>query len=154
MTVDPARAGGGSAAHAGRTYFFCCDGCRERFTADPEGVLARGARPHGASHAAIGSARPHRGAAAPAGAAGATVADAGEYTCPMHPEIRRRGPGACPICGMALEPARVTLEERPDPELRDMTRRLVVAAILTAPVLVLGMLAMEGTPASHRLQAA
>ena len=45
------------------------------------------------------------------------------YTCPMHPEVRQQGPGRCPICGMALEPAMVTLDEGPNVELIDMTRR-------------------------------
>ena len=62
-----------------------------------------------------------------------------EYTCPMHPEIRRPGPGSCPICGMALEPVMVTAETGPSPELRDMTRRFWVGVALSIPVLVLGM---------------
>jgi len=61
-----------------------------------------------------------------------------EYTCPMHPEIRQRGPGACPLCGMALEPVAPGGEED-DGELRDMQRRFVVAAVLALPVAVLGM---------------
>ena len=51
-----------------------------------------------------------------------------EYTCPMHPEVRQKGPGSCPICGMALEPVTVTLDEQPNPELDDMTRRFRVVA--------------------------
>jgi Cu+-exporting ATPase len=62
-----------------------------------------------------------------------------EYTCPMHPEIVRDGPGACPICGMALEPRTVGLEERPNPELVDMTRRFWIGAALAAPVFLLAM---------------
>jgi Cu+-exporting ATPase len=62
-----------------------------------------------------------------------------QYTCPMHPEIVQTGPGTCPICGMALEPLEVTLEELPDEELALMTRRLWVSAVLTAPVLFLAM---------------
>ena len=57
-----------------------------------------------------------------------------EWTCPMHPEIVRDGPGACPICGMALEPRTVTLDEH-NPELDDMTRRFWVSAAITAPIL-------------------
>ena len=57
-----------------------------------------------------------------------------EYTCPMHPEIVRGEPGACPICGMALEPRTVTLDDR-NPELEDMTRRLWWSAAITAPIL-------------------
>ena len=66
----------------------------------------------------------------------------GDYTCPMHPEVRQRGPGSCPVCGMALEPVAVAAVEGPDPELRDMERRLVVAAALTVPLFVLAMAEM------------
>ncbi|CAN5916227.1 heavy metal translocating P-type ATPase [soil metagenome] len=61
------------------------------------------------------------------------------YTCPMHPEIRQSGPGACPICGMALEPETITLEDTDNPELADMTRRFWVSVALSAPLLVLAM---------------
>ena len=64
--------------------------------------------------------------------AGATV-----WTCPMHPEIRRNGPGSCPICGMALEPVEPSLGEGPNPELIDMTRRLWVSAALSLPLVIL-----------------
>ena len=72
-------------------------------------------------------------------AASATAGEVAEWTCPMHPEIRRSSPGACPICGMALEPVTVTADSGPSPELADMTRRFWVAAALAIPVLVLGM---------------
>jgi Cu+-exporting ATPase len=61
-----------------------------------------------------------------------------EYTCPMHPEIARAGPGSCPICGMALEPRTVTLQEE-NPELRAMTRRFWISLVLTAPLLAIAM---------------
>jgi Cu+-exporting ATPase len=61
------------------------------------------------------------------------------YTCPMHPQIRRPGPGRCPICGMALEPETVALDEGPDPELVDMRRRFWWSALLTLPLLVHAM---------------
>ena len=67
-----------------------------------------------------------------------------EYTCPMHPEIVRDAPGACPICGMALEPRTVTLLDAPNPELVDMTRRFRIAAVLAAPVFVVTMADMVG----------
>jgi Cu+-exporting ATPase len=57
----------------------------------------------------------------------------------MHPEIRQIGPGVCPICGMALEPDLATAETGPNPELADMTRRLWIGGVLTAPVFVLEM---------------
>ena len=59
------------------------------------------------------------------------------WTCPMHPEIRRDGPGQCPICGMALEPLEPTLEEGPNPELIDMSRRFWISAFLSLPLAVL-----------------
>ena len=75
------------------------------------------------------------GAGAGAPAAGEVV----EYTCPMHPEVRRPGPGACPICGMALEAVTVTADTGPSPELRDMTRRFWVGVALSIPILLLEM---------------
>ncbi|CAM3199511.1 copper-transporting P-type ATPase [Asticcacaulis taihuensis] len=68
------------------------------------------------------------------------------YTCPMHPQIRQEGPGSCPICGMALEPEVITLENTANPELADMTRRLWISAILSVPVAVLAMGAHLGLP--------
>jgi len=72
------------------------------------------------------------------------------YTCPMHPQIRQKGPGSCPICGMALEPVTVTADEGPDPELIDMTRRFWVGLVLTLPLLVFMMGDMlPGRPLRH-----
>src|SRR4029079_8697907 len=62
-----------------------------------------------------------------------------KYTCPMHPEIIRDGPGSCPICGMALEPLTVSLEEEENHELKDMTRRFWIAVLSAIPVFLLGM---------------
>lgn len=76
--------------------------------------------------------------APPSAGSPAITADV-EYTCPMHPEIRRDAPGSCPICGMALEPVTVSLDDGPSPELRDMTRRLWVAAPLSLVILVVAM---------------
>ena len=101
-------------SYQGQDYFFCSARCRARFEAEPGKF--------------IGTAEPPP--AAPAG----TI-----YTCPMHPEIRQAGPGACPICGMALEPEQVSLDARPDPELADMTRRFWIALVLTLPVFVIEM---------------
>jgi Cu+-exporting ATPase len=125
MTVDPAKAKH-SFEYKRRAYFFCSPGCKAKFEADPGRWLQR--------HA--GSATEE--AAAPARAtAPAAVSD---YTCPMHPEIVRPGPGSCPICGMALEPRTVTAaEDEVNPELVDMTRRFGVATALTVPVLILAM---------------
>jgi Cu+-exporting ATPase len=85
MTVEPQTAAG-SHVHRDRTYWFCSTGCLERFRADPERYLAAG--PDARAHAT-----------APFASAGPDG-----YTCPMDPEVRETGPGACPKCGMALEP--------------------------------------------------
>lgn len=61
------------------------------------------------------------------------------YTCPMHPKIRQKGPGSCPICGMALEPERISVDTGPSAELVDMTRRFWVGLVLALPVFVLEM---------------
>ena len=77
-----------------------------------------------------------------------------EYTCPMHPEIVRAGPGNCPICGMALEPRTVTATEEENPELRDMSRRFWISAILTVPLLGIAMADMlPGMPVQRTLPA-
>ena len=68
-----------------------------------------------------------------------SVAPGAVYTCPMHPEVRQQGPGDCPICGMALEPEQVSLDDGPSEELGDMTRRFWIGLVLTLPVLVLEM---------------
>ncbi len=69
------------------------------------------------------------------------------YTCPMHPQVRQEGPGSCPICGMALEPETITLDDTENPELKDMTFRLWVSAILSVPVAILAMGAHFGLSA-------
>ena len=61
------------------------------------------------------------------------------YTCPMHPKVQQRGPGDCPICGMALEPLAISAEPEENPELKDMTRRFWVGVVLTVPAVVLAM---------------
>ena len=65
-----------------------------------------------------------------------------EYTCPMDPQIVQIGPGTCPICGMALEPKVITLDDKPDPEYLDMKRRFWISAALTIPVFALAMAEM------------
>ncbi len=68
-----------------------------------------------------------------------TVAAGTKWTCPMHPEVVRDGPGSCPKCGMALEPMTAAGEEGPNPEYIDMRRRFIVALVFAVPVLVLSM---------------
>ncbi len=110
-----------SVTYAGRTYLFCSPHCASRFREHPEAFAGEEAPGDAAARAA--------GAAAP----GTT------WTCPMHPEVVRDAPGPCPLCGMALEPRAITLDEDASPELRDMTRRFWVSVLLTAPLLVVAM---------------
>jgi P-type Cu+ transporter len=122
MSVDPE-----TTAHhyelGGSTYHFCSAGCRSKFIANPDRYLNPAEQDPSVTRPAMGAlAEPAQG----------TV-----WTCPMHPEIRRDGPGSCPICGMGLEPAEPTLEEGPNPELIDMTRRFWISAALSIPLVVL-----------------
>jgi P-type Cu+ transporter len=112
MTISSADAVG-TVDHRGHTYYFCSASCLEQFRADPAKFRdpSREAEPIAAGDMEV------------------------EYTCPMHPEIRQKGPGSCPICGMALEPVTVTLEDQPNAELEDMTRRFRWSLWLTAPIL-------------------
>ncbi len=131
MSVDPATAKH-RIEHAGRTYFFCSRGCRDKFAADPAQYLSRGEPPAApAQRAAVERPAP---AALPEPARGEVL-----WTCPMHPQIIRKEPGACPICGMALEPMTPTGAEAVNPELLDMTRRFWVGVVLSLPLLLLTM---------------
>ncbi len=114
MTVKPESAKG-QFHYQDKDYFFCSLGCKTKFSADPEKFL-----------------NPKPVTAPPR-------TDV-EYTCPMHPEVRQMGPGTCPICGMALEPVTISLDEPEDQsELIDMKRRLRVSAALSIPLVVLAM---------------
>jgi Cu+-exporting ATPase len=150
MKVSPATAKGGSFEHNGITYYFCSPGCRTKFAADPEKWLRDGPSAHAMSPATLTLHRPrpkaqgpgpkaqdlHYPAPSPEPQAPSHPPGPGvEYTCPMHPEIVQIGPGACPICGMDLEPRVITLEEPDSHELDDMKRRLWVAAALSVPLL-------------------
>jgi Cu+-exporting ATPase len=114
----------GSHEHDGVRYYFCHPSCQERFVTNPAEFLG-GARPE-----------------APPAPTGTT------YICPMDPEVRSSEPGACPKCGMALEPDLSTVSaltlDAPNPELVDMRRRFTIAAALAAPVFVLTMADMLG----------
>ncbi|MDH5240188.1 MAG: HAD-IC family P-type ATPase, partial [Gammaproteobacteria bacterium] len=107
--------------YAGTAYHFCCAGCRTKFMADPAHYL-----------------RPRQDAEPQ------TVEGASAYTCPMHPEIAQDEPGTCPICGMALEPVMVSLDDGDNPELVDMTRRFWISAALSIVVVILAMGEMVG----------
>jgi heavy metal translocating P-type ATPase len=135
MSVDPGTAEH-QLLHDGETVYFCSGHCQAKFAADPGRYATTPA------HAPQHDGQDH-GGHDHAGQGGAGVladeADVVEYTCPMHPEIRQPGPGACPICGMALEPVTVTADTGPSQELVSMTRRFWVGVVLSLPVLVLGM---------------
>ena len=116
MKVDPSNAAA-SFEYQGATVYFCSLGCAAKFRAAPQKYLkAKLETP--ASHPQV------------------EAVSHGEYTCPMHPQIVRQGPGSCPICGMALEPREVTAEDS-NPELNDMTRLLWISVVLAAPMLAL-----------------
>jgi P-type Cu+ transporter len=115
MTVVPETAAG-KHEHQGRTYYFCSQHCLHAFRADP-GKFLSGKKTESSS--------------------------TGQYTCPMHPEIVQVGPGSCPKCGMALVPMQAGAAED-DSELRDLTRRFWISAVLSAPLVVLTMGPMLG----------
>ena len=112
MTVDP-HTTPHRHIHQGRTYYFCSAGCRAKFATAPAKYLTP--------------------------AADVSVPADTIYTCPMHPEVRQVGPGACPICGMALEPEIAAAAAGPNPELASMARRFWIALVLAAPVAALDM---------------
>jgi len=201
MNVNPATAKHVH-PHAGKNFYFCCARCAEKFEADPETYLRKpvparpsnlvmlGVQPpiakasdsHPQSHDTapqptethtprsaqgepaapsyvcpmcpeVREAKP--GACPSCGMAlepdVPLAATRIEYTCPMHPQIVRTEPGSCPICGMDLEPRTVTATAEDSPELRDMTLRFWVSAILTAPLLAIAMAAMFWEMPLHRI---
>ncbi len=99
--------------HTGTEYFFCSAKCLDRFAHSPGQYLQADVTSTADSNA--------------------------WYTCPMHPEVRQKGPGTCPKCGMALEPEMPSLEERDDPEYRDFRRRFLLSLPFTLAVFVLAM---------------
>ena len=115
--------------HEGQPVYFCSAGCKSKFAADPAKYTKHTVSAQGSTATAPAEPVP----------AGAT------YTCPMHPEVRQDHPGACPKCGMALEPEMPSLDDGENPELLDFKRRFLWTLPLTVIVLVLAM-------AGHRLQ--
>jgi Cu+-exporting ATPase len=158
MDVTPASEHFGK--HAGKPYWFCSARCAERFEAEPEAFLGEREAPEAAPAAGgkyicpmcegvesdVPAECPKCGMALEPETPSFETRT--EYTCPMHPEIVRDEPGDCPICGMALEPRTVQMDAGPDPELVDMTRRFVGAAIGTLPVMLLAMgdMVLPGDP--------
>ena len=165
MNIDPDKAAA-RVDHAGKTYYFCAPGCARRFQQAPEKYL-QPAQTQTATSGLVNLHSTWQSAAtAAAPATGATESPKhqasvgppvrevehkppsekpsahgkqGRYTCPMHPEIVQIGPGACPICGMALEPMDVFAEVEADPEYDSMRLRFWASAVLSAPLLVLAM---------------
>jgi P-type Cu+ transporter len=119
----------GSAEYGGQTYYFCSETCQERFRANPAQFVN-----------------------VPLDPGPSPANPEAEYTCPMHPEIRQKGPGSCPICGMALEPVNVTVDEQPNEELHDMTRRFWWSLALTAPIVAFMLAEFLPGHLLHRLR--
>ena len=119
-----ARSKGNVLTYQGTEYVFCCAGCKAKFEAEPEKYLT--------------APQPHHHAPHPAGSGGKDAANV-VYTCPMHPEVKQVGPGACPICGMALEPLDPAAAHD-DSEYRDMRNRFKICLALTVPIFALAML--------------
>jgi Cu+-exporting ATPase len=137
MTVDPDSAAG-SHEYKGKTYYFCSTHCLNKFRENPEGFLNKSTSAASVQPVGIHDRKPQPPEDPVATAPGFDKAKI-EYTCPMHPEIVRDAPGSCPICGMALEPRTVSLEDEAHPELVDMTRRFWVGVALSLPVFFISM---------------
>ena len=127
MMILPGEAAGHT-SYKGQVYYFCSEWCLEQFKNNPAQFLE----------------------AAPAGRASAAADPEAEYTCPMHPDVRQKGAGSCPICGMALERVTISLDEQPNDELSDMTQRFWWSLALTLPVLaVMVSEFLPGQPLQH-----
>ena len=120
--------------HAGQPVYFCSAGCKTKFAANPARYVVTASQKPAPMNAPVDA-----NVLQTAAVAGAI------YTCPMHPEVRQDHPGACPKCGMALEPEMPTLDEGESPELADFKRRFIWTLPLTVVVTLLAM-------AGHRLQ--
>ena len=121
-----------STVYEGQEFFFCSAGCRTKFLANPAKYLR--------ADGGTGTAEPGARSDVDPSAIRDPLSPASSiYTCPMHPEVRQVGPGACPKCGMALEPLMPELDEDENPELRDFRRRFWWTLPLTVIVTILGM---------------
>ena len=132
MTVTPQSPH--SMQHEGKVVYFCSAGCKGKFAANPAKYSV-----------AVAGGIISKSVASPVTPMLEPVAAGAVYTCPMHPEVRQDHPGACPKCGMALEPEMPTLDEGESPELVDFKRRFYWTVPLT---IIVTFLAMAG----HRLQ--
>ena len=109
-----------------KKYFFCSDKCLQRFSLNPDSFLKE------------------------PGPIQSELKDF-IYTCPMHPQIKQKGPGNCPICGMALEPLEATLDDGPNHELLDMTKKFKISLIFSVPLVTMAMSEMFSTLKLHQL---
>jgi len=172
MKVVPEKAKA-KAEHKGQSYYFCCAGCAQKFQADPEKYLnapksagliqlqfGATAPPVASSHTAgdgprltgAGCATHANTTYANTSSSPAAISPAApgkvEYICPMDPEVVSDKPGACPICGMALEPRTFSLDAAPDDdtELRMMSRRFWISVVLALPLVMVSMAQMFTGP--------
>ncbi len=138
MSVDPLKAAA-EIQHSGKAYYFCSASCAKRFSRELDKFLtSSGTMGTGHRHS-VGKLSVQQELFVPS-APPATLPDNGvRYTCPMHPEIIRSGPGVCPKCGMALEPMDVFAAVEADTEYDSMRRRFWVSTVLSPPVLLLSM---------------
>jgi Cu+-exporting ATPase len=126
--------------HEGAEVVFCSAGCKSKFEANPSAYTARAGTAGTHEVDTLGHSGHEAGRHNHANATSPkTAAPGSQWTCPMHPEIVRDGPGACPICGMALEPMTPGADDGPNPELQYMQRRLLVGVILSLPLLIIEM---------------
>jgi YHS domain-containing protein len=108
-----------TSTHGEKTYYFCSKSCKEDFDRNPESFI-------------IGKLMSH------------VSERAEQHTCPMHPEVVRSAPGACPICGMALEARTASLEKEENLKLAEMTQRFKVSTVLMIPQMRKSILAGLG----------
>lgn len=162
MEVDPTKAL--NTKCNGETYYFCSAHCLKKFSADPEKYTKTESEVEesgGSCCSTNGNGHVHGGHdpskmkhSMKHSAPQVTASQDAEYTCPMHPEIRQIGPGSCPICGMALEPSEVSLEDdRPNPELGDFTKKFKLSLFFTVPLLLFAMSEMLPDNPLHSLVA-
>ncbi|HSR49330.1 MAG TPA: heavy metal translocating P-type ATPase [Acidobacteriota bacterium] len=128
MSVDPDKTDL-SYQHEGETYYFCSQGCLDKFKEHPRHYLDQEYEEEEVE---------------------AGPGERVEWICPMDPEVLEDQPGSCPKCGMALEPRKVTLEKGDNPELESMTRRFWLSLVLTAPVFIVAMSDMIPGDPVHR----
>jgi len=148
MTVNPEKVS--SVTHQGQMYYFCCTGCRDKFTADPDRYLSPsgiGAEETDDRRRYICPMCPGVESIGPASCPECGMALEPEtplprgkllYACPMHREVQRDAPGTCPECGMVLEANRIRAQPE-NPEYNDMYRRFLIALAFSVPLFVLAM---------------